>query len=417
MGCGGAILNVVTGGISGAVQAAQSGNIGKALTSINTGGMGFGGSEFMPKGDVKKLFEATGDSISTFGGSNIQSTMASGKKHWADISDHLIDPSRVNDKWVRGSGETTGDIFGQDVRKAIGNYVMPIVGGIVTAPTGGWGSAVGAYLGNKFTGGRDRDGAIKALISGASSYAGGAMSGAMNGVTSAMSNSLSSTIGTAAAKAVAQAATKAAISAAMGAATAAAQGKDAGEGALSGAISGAAQGAIETYLNSYAPDMTKMLMKDYGLSEEMAKRLTETALKAGTGAATNAALGKDPITGAIGGAASGITNKLTDSNALNKLMETGITQGSAFAMNPNMFSTPQRQAPTMVRRQIRVPMRRPGQPTQQANAFNPQLSRQTITRPNAMLSPEEQVAFTESERRARLRSAPQNSMQFSNIFG
>lgn len=329
MGCGDDILNIGTGGLSGAVS---SGSISGAISNLTTGGTIGPMTSVLPDSPLGRLIKSDIRTLTSGGVYNAEEALK--YKNMGNQFDVFMDPSRTHDMWIRGSGDLFGKTFGNDARQIFGNYVVPIVAGIAG---GGVGAFAGSYLGNKFVGGSNDQGLIKGAVAFGGSVLGGAV--AASGVTGEIAQTLAPTIGQTAAKVAAQAVVSAATNAAMAAATSAAMGKDAGEGALSGAIGGAIGGGLSTGLQSYAPQMSQMLQQNYGLSADAAAKLTDTAIKAGVGAATNAATNKDPLIGAIGGAVSGVTKDLTSSKAINNLLAQGATTGANMLLQPSQPRT------------------------------------------------------------------------------
>lgn len=279
----GDLANVVTFGGYGAINALSSGDIQGALLSANT----LGGNTLtaaLPQNDLTNLMNSTIQSAATGGMNNIEA--AASQENFANQMDYMIDPSRVNDRWIRGSGEMFGDVFGQDARQILGNYVLPIAATIATAPIGGWGGVPATYLGNKFTGGTDEQGLIKTGVA-AGSY-GAAQAAAP--LTNSLTGSLAPMIGQTPAQIASNALTGATTGAATGSISAAAQGRDVGDAALWGAVKGGASGA--------AAPLTQSLTQQFvaaGANPQIASNLANTLVRVGTASGLAEAQGKDPL--------------------------------------------------------------------------------------------------------------------------
>lgn len=364
MGCGDAIMDISTGGATAAARGDVAGAIsGGQTTAMNSTKMGqylTGGT-----GDIGKLNRSLMTSGMTGGYNNIQA--AASKKNFANQMDYMIDPSRTNDRWIRESGNMTGRWFGKDTQKAIGNYVIPIVAGIATAPIGGWGAVAGAYLGNKFAGGSDQQGLIKAGVSAVGTAAGGAVSGAIGGaISSSVSSSLSNTVSPAVAQAIGNAAAQAVSQGLAGAATGAlysgVTGQDMGKGAMMGGLSGAAGGAAGSLTASALTGSVFNSAYDTaiqsGLDPTAAVNAAKQAVAATTqsagwgqvikglsGAASGAAragvTGQDPMRAALMGGAGGAINSmnLTGNQQTNRLLNTGLNTIAQYGINRMMPQT------------------------------------------------------------------------------
>lgn len=261
----GGAADILTGGLVSSTENLFNGDpIGSISEGITGGVYGDVG------GDIGKLIDSSAESMATMGGTNIEAGLS--QNNVFDALDHIIDPSRVNDKWIRQSGE----LLGSDGRNIVGNYLLPIVASIVGGPVGTVG---GSYFGNKIAGGADRDGALRALIAGGASAAGAAASSAAAPLVSSVSSAYGPVAGT-----VTNAAVNAGTQAGIGAATAAAQGLD----PLDAAIAGAATGGI----GGLAGPATGFL----GDSLDMGRfghSLAGAATGAASNAATNAMLGSE----------------------------------------------------------------------------------------------------------------------------
>ena len=347
MGCGDTVLNVATGGVSGAVE---SGSVSGALSSLATGGTGELAANALTgvagNNDITKLMNSNMLTLTSGGANNIEA--ASGKSGFANVMDNFFDPSRVNDTWIRGSGALLENIpLGHEARG-----IAPAVMGAVGAMYGPAGAMAGYYFGNKIKGGTDTQGLIGGAISGATVGVGAAASPAVG----AIAAELAPVIGTVAANAVAQGVVSAATSAAVGAGSAAVQGQDVGQGAASGAIGGAIGGGIGGGLGSFTPQLSQTL-QGYGLSPTVANSLAGAAIKAGSSYASNQALAAvkgSPSPYGLGGSVS--PQRVAPINSLTALSGTiprNVNPQTAnnLAANRAVFSNSLQNAPLAAPRQ------------------------------------------------------------------
>jgi len=325
MGCGDDILNVATGGISGAVS---TGDIIGSATGALTGGVSSmtGGSISDPLyligGDVRKLMDATSDSILSAGVTNI--IAASKYKNLANQMDVMMDPSRVNDKWIRESGEWLEYLPAGHAVREVAPMVGAIVGGVFAGPAG---SAGGYYFGNKIKGGSNEAGAIGAGLS----FAGGVIGAAAQPAAGALTSQLvSQGLSQGVSNAVAQGVVQGAVGAGMGAATGAATGQDIGQSAMYGGLSGLAGGVV----GSQVAPATKYLQSQ-GVNPTVANALTRGVAGLTTGATGAALRGQDvgyaSMLGGAGGTVGGATTGFTGSKDAGTLASALANQGLRLA--------------------------------------------------------------------------------------
>lgn len=286
------------------------------ITDGFTGGVGD-----MVGGDIGTLINGTAESLLSGGYTNLEAGLK--QNNFYDAMDHIIDPTRINDRWIRGSGE----LLGKDGRDIMGHYIIPAVGTIAGSVFGGplggiAGSAAGKYMGGKVAGDSDRQNGEGALISAGTSAVSGVASPYVSGLAQGAG------LGTTAANVVGTAATQAGV----GAASAAAQGLDPLDAAAAGALGGAL-GSVAAPVTSGLGEYIDLGKAGYGLAGGV--------VGAGSSALSGAVLNGEVspmglLSGATQGAWSGYNNapELPDvMEASRPDSEAGFTKSLGY--NPN----------------------------------------------------------------------------------